>query len=120
MTNKKKMVTVKIGTPYLSQGWSNYKSIDYNDTVTFDPEGSIDYLIGQLRSIEDEYSSRYVNIQLVSKINQYDDDRTYFAYGTREETDLEFEFRIEKEERDLNAQRDRDLRQLEELKKKYG
>jgi hypothetical protein len=40
--------------------------------------------------------------------------------GTREETDLEYNFRMQEEQRIKNEQEARDLKAYEELKKRFG
>jgi hypothetical protein len=105
---------------------SPYNSLHYLNGKDVAIEGrSIDDIIEQLIDIRDGFSSEYTNITLegTSDCGCYDQCAcapTYYATGMREMNDVEREFynKLKKEREEMLAERDR--KEYERLKKRFG
>ena len=104
MPNKKE-IEVKIDGSYL-------------DRYSF--EGNINKLINKLVEIrQDATNQGYEDIRIVLEHHSWSDDDDYGIYGTRLETDLEFNKRIRTEKKKRESNLKRKLTLKEKRRKKY-
>lgn len=86
-------------------------------------DGSIESAIAELEELKETYSDKYDSLFLEVETYQLPyDDYTYakvVLYGEREETDSEFEKRIEKDKKYKERQKEADKKELARLKKLY-
>ena len=121
----RRMINVPVGTPEMrahrSVRWpviTNRRSVD--------PDGaSVTALIDQLTKIQDELGQSYTKLSVKSEqdCGCYHECRcspSYYVWGTRAESDLEYNYRIQEEQRIKDEQDARDRKAYEELKKKFG
>ena len=89
-----------------------------------DIEGSISTAIAELERLQKIYKDKYTNMYLALSVSFIPyDDFTYAElnlYGTREETEAEQEFRKFTEEKYRQREKERELKELERLQKKYN
>lgn len=125
----KKIVNVPVGaTPFLSRYalGSRDTFIDYKNRTQLYIEGSITELIARLTDIVKENQSIYSNISIREERRcgcfSYDCScsPSYGVYGDRLETDLEFQFRIEKDAKDKELREARERKEFERLAKKFA
>lgn len=124
----KKKITVKVGTPVIRSylDGSSTKYIDIIETVTVYVETDIIDLSISLQELFEEYGNRYEKLHIngVKDCGCYNTNcscnPSYYLCGTRLETDLEYEFRIEKERKRAEEVEARDRAKFEELKAKFN
>ena len=85
-------------------------AVDYK--ITNQP---IDKVISYLQELKEKYSSH----NLYLEVSHYDDFVEISVYGDREETDEEYEIRIQKETKSKKEMEDIRYRQYLELKKEF-
>lgn len=81
-------------------------------------EGSLDQVIENLQNLKEENSKDFTNLRIRIELYEHGDYEMELL-GTREETPKEKEYRIFHENEKLRRERQRELEQLEFLKKKY-
>ena len=86
-------------------------------------DGSIASAIAELEELKETYSDKYDRLFLETETYQIPYDDWSYAkvvlYGEREETDSEFEKRIEKDKKYKERQKEADKKELARLKKLY-
>jgi hypothetical protein len=86
-------------------------------------DGSIESAIAELEELKEKYSDKYDRLFLETETYQIPYDDWSYAkvvlYGEREETDSEFEKRIEKDKKYKERQKEADKKELARLKKLY-
>lgn len=86
-------------------------------------DGSIESAISELEELKEKYSDKYDRLFLETETYQIPYDDWSYAkvvlYGEREETDSEFEKRIEKDKKYKERQKEADKKELARLKKLY-
>ena len=86
-------------------------------------DGSIESAIAELEELKETYSDKYDRLFLETETYQIPYDDWSYAkvvlYGEREETDSEFEKRIEKDKKYKERQKEADKKELARLKKLY-
>lgn len=122
----KKLIDVPVGIPELKKYSTGGTYITYKSREYIYFNSNLTPLIGYLQSLEKLYRNDYVELYISEErgeCNCYgncDCTPSYILYGKRYETDLEYQHRLEKEQKDQEKQLARDRRQLEELKRKFG
>lgn len=120
----KKQITVKVGTPVTTNGRYG-ECISYNDTVCVYVESKLFELVPTLQKLQNQYGKEYSDLHLdtVADCGCYYNcscSPSLYLFGTREETDLEYEFRLKQEEK-MRIRRENDEReQFERLSAKFG
>jgi hypothetical protein len=126
MTNAKRIITVRVGTPVLRK-YSN--STDYyvhiQDYERIKVRCNLDYLINELQQLKVQYGNEYANLQIDGDRDcgcQYhcDCNPSYYLQGDRLETDLEYDLRIQQEAARAAAIAERERAEYEKLKAKFG
>lgn len=120
----KKIIRCRVGNPVIRKGHGSYEYIHYMNPRSIYIESSLDSLIEQFNEIKAEYSE-FTDLELdaVNDCGCYHDcscSPTYYVVGNRLETDLEYEFRINKEKADQAAREERERLEYEKLKAKFG
>jgi hypothetical protein len=122
----KRMINVPVGTPALLSYKGRSAKVVFNNRVSIYPDGTdVEKLIKTLQEINDLLGKDYTNLSIESEFDCgcYNECRcspSYYVWGTREETDLEYNFRLEEEDRRAREDLERDRKAYEELKKKFG
>lgn len=123
----KKIITVAVGsTPKIGKNYYGEKIIDYGYTKeTVYIESDLNSLIEDLTRIRDQYAEYYTDLRIDSKrdCGCYGDcncSPTYYVTGKRLEDDIEYQYRLEVEARRAAQQDERDRKEYESLKAKFG
>lgn len=122
----KQMIHVAVGKPVLHQHINNAHSyIEIKDKVELYPETDINTLLDELKDIKEEYSDSYKNLNFSYVKNcgcpyTCECNASLILYGTREESDFEYNLRIVKEMEYKAALEKQEIEQLERLQKKYN
>lgn len=120
----KKMIKVKVGPDPVLSTWRGQEYLNYQ-SVSIYPDTSLKGLISQLQTMQEKYRDRFQDMEF-EKLRDcgcpYDCScsPSYVLYGKRYETDLEEKFRIREETRIATLMEERQRREYEELKKKFG
>ena len=120
----KQMINVRVGEPFIDNyRYNGRKFINYRCCEYVDVETSVDYLIESLLSIKESYPE-YSNLSIARSndcgcYNDCNCSPTYYIHGMREETDLEYNFRIEKEASDALKNEEAERAAYEKLKSKF-
>lgn len=124
----KKMISVPVGTtPTIkkySYGGDEYIHYGYSPCQLY-PTTSLKSLIDVLVCWQKEYRDRYQDMQFEEKrdCGCYHDcscSPSYVLHGKRYETDLEYEFRLKKEEKQRAEREKREREEYERLAKKFA
>jgi hypothetical protein len=119
----KRNINVRVGTPVPGRLLGRKPIIQ--DPCYIDVESNISDLINNLDLIQQKYGDEYTNLAIGSEpcSSCYSDcscESTFYVYGTRLESDLEYNYRIEKEA-DTKAKNEAADREVyEKLKAKFG
>lgn len=121
----KKMVCVAVGTPKVVTDDRGQKVIRLYPDVHIDPEQSVSTLIERLKECQDEYGDKYADLHIDAREDcgcRYECwcRPSYVLCGTREETDIEYEIRVEREESAKKVEEERARREFEKLKERFG
>jgi hypothetical protein len=123
----KKIITVAVGsTPKIGKNFYREKIIDYGYTKeTVHIESDLNSLIEDLTRIRDQYAEYYTDLRIDSKrdCGCYGDcscSSTYYVTGKRLENNIEYQYRLEVEARRAAQQDERDRKEYEALKAKFG
>lgn len=106
--------------------WINNPKPYITDRVSIYPDGtSIESLIDTLNKIQEKYGNDYTNLNIDSERDcgcRYDCtcSPSYYIWGNRLESDLEYDYRIKVEITRKTMQEEQDRKAYEELKKKFG
>jgi hypothetical protein len=112
--NKPKKKTVSLINEYNIRG----KDLQYCEE-RFDPEGSIDDVISRLQEIKDQYSRKYIDLQISLESGYYDERDYYCVLGVRYETPEEVATRIASEKLAKFKREEKELAEFERLSKKF-
>jgi hypothetical protein len=122
----KKIIRVKVGgDPVVSRHQSYSESyLYYGDTSYLYPTGSITSILNSLNDLQKKYRDRFQNMGFQEATDcgcpfECRCSPSYVLYGDRYETDIEYKFRLEKEEETERRKQAHELKILEELKRKY-
>lgn len=93
--------------------------------ITLYPEGRVPDILKEMIEILDTYGKEYENLNFQSSrdCGCWSDcscSPTYVLHGTRLETDIEYNFRIDAEKRRQEKNEAQEKEQLNRLMKKYG
>jgi hypothetical protein len=122
----KRIVNVSVGTPVIRKSSWNYREqVVIENRYYIDPETSVSRLIKTLKDIEESYGAEYTNLSIGGErcTSCYSDcscSPEYYVYGNRLETDLEYNFRIEKEAEAKAKAEAVEREAYEKLKAKFG
>jgi hypothetical protein len=122
----KRIINVSVGTPAIRMDRGNNPKPYITDRVSIYPDGtSIESLIDTLNKIQEKYGNDYTNLNIDSErdCGCYHDctcSPSYYVWGNRLESDLEYDYRINEENSRKAEQEKRDRKAYEELKKKFG
>jgi hypothetical protein len=124
----KRNINVSVGTPVIRKSGYSFAMSDrvvIEDRCSIYPESNISDLIETLKDIEQKYGTEYTNLSIESEecSSCYRDcncSPNYYVYGNRMETDLEYNFRIEKEAGVKADNEAREREAYEKLKAKFG
>lgn len=124
----KKIIRVPVGCePKISvYRYTNEEFIDYGwGKITIRPTGKLKSLLNHLVSLQKRYRDRYQNMSFdaihdCGCMSQCSCSPSYILYGERYETDLEYKFRLKKEEKQKEEKLARDRKLYESLKDQFG
>jgi len=123
----KRMINVPVGTPEMrATNFGRGTRLVITNRVSIYPDGTdVEKLIKTLQEINDLLDKGYTNLSIESELDCgcYHECRcspSYYVWGTREETDLEYNFRMQEEDRRAREDLERDRKSYEELKKRFG
>ena len=123
----KRMISVPVGTPEMraTHFGRGTRPVITNRVQVYPDGTNVEELIKTLQEINDQLGKEYSNLSIESELDCgcYNECRcrpSYYVWGTREETDLEYNFRLEEEDRRAREDLERDRKAYEELKKKFG
>ena len=122
----KKTIRVTVGTPKLaSSRIAGGTFVQIFPEATLDVETSVASLIETLQKFQERYGADYENLGFESRNDcgcRYDCScsPTYVLVGNRLETDLEYDYRVEREAEQAKVQIERERREYEKLKAKFG
>lgn len=123
----KQKIRVKVGDPILDR-YSNYDGggeyIRITNTVNVYVETGIIDLAVRLNNLFMEYGDTYEKLEIEGSHDcgcRYDChcSPSYYLYGTRLETDLEHNYRLQKEEKQRKDNEERERKEFERLAKKF-
>jgi hypothetical protein len=124
---QKQIIAVRVGTPKRERSrYGGGDQIVIYDTQTFSPRyESLDYAIKTLAEFKNKFSAEFTDLSFdeVRDCGCYSDchcSPTLYLQGRRLETDLEFNFRIEKEDKQEAERLERERKEFERLKKQFG
>lgn len=109
----KKIVNVPVGV--VGKNWNG--SPQY-DKIEVDFDDSVENIIKMLENYQTQYSD-YTNLRVIKEPARYSEDYEYFLYGSREENDIEYEYRITQEAKMRISKEERDRAEYERLRKKF-
>ena len=120
----KKIVNVTVGTPRVYQGQGGDRPVIFAE-CTFYFDDSLDTIMAALQAAKDKYSCDYTDLSIESRSDcgcrhNCSCSPSYVLCGKRLETDIEYDFRINEEARFKAQQDERERREYEALKKKFG
>jgi hypothetical protein len=126
----KKIISVPVGPdPKISQyrpsqGGGEYLDYGYSRARLY-PQTSLKSLISELTRLQKEYRDRFQDMEFVEKrdCGCYHDcscSPSYVLYGHRYETDVEYNFRLQQEEKVKTIQEERERKEFERLQAKFG
>ena len=103
------------------------KYLDVNHKLTSiddaEFEGSIDTIIDTLQSLKEDFKDKNYNYLWLDKETSYgyynDMDVSYTLYGSRKETDKEYDARMAKNKKALNVVKINKQKKLEKERKEY-
>ena len=121
----KRIINVQIGTPTVRKDRGSNRKPYITNRISVYPETSIDNLIESLNKVKSEYGNDYTDLSIDSERDcgcRYDCtcSPSYYVWGNRLESDLEYDYRINEENSRKAEQEKRDRKAYEELKKKFG
>ena len=122
----KRMISVPVGTPALLSYKGTSAKVVFNDRRSVNLDGtSVTVLIDRLTELQEELSQNYTRLYIESEQDCGCDhdcrcSPSYYIWGTREETDLEYNFRRQEKDRHAREKLERDRKAYEELKKRFG
>lgn len=126
MADQKQKIHVRVGKPVQEKNrYGAGNTIMITNTVSIDPEQSLNGLVERLTELQNKYSCDYenLNFESVHDCGCYYDcncSPSYILRGKRLETDLELKFRLETEAQRKEMQRVRDEKELEAIAKRLG
>jgi hypothetical protein len=120
----KKRITVPVGTPKIKKFYGNER-VEIVDRVILYVESSLESILGGIQAWQAQYGIEYTDLKFDSEVDcncPYDCScgPTTYLWGTREETDLEYNFRLGESARVKQVREASERKQFEELSKKYG
>lgn len=125
----KKMIVVPIGlNPKISKypqrhGGGEYLDYGYSHARLY-PSTSLKNLIRELTRLQREYRDRFQDMEFVEKrdcgcYHECSCSPSYVLYGKRYETDIEYNFRIQQEEKVKAMKEERERKEYERLKAQF-
>jgi len=116
----KKEIIVPVGTPVLKKTWSNRDKpfIYIEGKILFNFDCSLDAAINDLKDAKALYGTQYKDLSIREVQKEFSNNGYdyYVLYGKRLETDVEYNFRIENEEKKEEHER----AEYERLLKKFA